>query len=140
MLGWTDLLLRTWFSGVQFYLIGHAKSKSMCTSDRETTLNNNFVLCYINRARCFHFYCNCIKRFCSETLAMRMLVECLKYNVSQRVTLVLHTHPSKGVQKNMLKASIFKYKLCIISFDNNTVFRKTAEQTFWRATLYKYFW
>ena len=43
--------------------------------------------------------------------------------------LILLAHPSKGIQKNMLKAWNFnKYKLCKRSFDNNLPKNYSSEQ------------
>ena len=58
------------FSDAQFYL--HAKS------NWEQLEKKIFVLYYLNGAYSFHFYCNFIKSFGNEALAMWMLFECLK--------------------------------------------------------------
>ena len=76
------------FSGARFYFrsrsgtqkSGLVKSKSMCTSGWETSRNIHFVSCYLNRTCGFHFYCNSIKCFYNEALAVWMLFEYLKYN------------------------------------------------------------
>ena len=130
--GWTNLLLHARFFGRPSLFarpIGHEKKKknglaklnSMCTSYRETTRSNIFfLLCYLNRACSFHFDSNFIKSFCNEAFAARVLFECLKQDTFQKVILILQTHPSKGIQKYMLKAWHFnKYKIRHKFFDNN---------------------
>ena len=46
-----------------------SKSMSMCVSDQETTRNIHFCS-LLNRTYSFHFYCNSVKCFCKETLAV----------------------------------------------------------------------
>ena len=44
-----------------------------------------------------------IKIFSNETLGVSTLFECLKWDASEGIIVILKTRPSKGVQKNMLK-------------------------------------
>ena len=57
----------------------HAQNQSQCARLIENQLETIiFVLCYLNRACSFHFYCNSIKNFCIGAFAGLMLFECLK--------------------------------------------------------------
>ena len=113
-------------SGVHFYLRAR-----LCTRLIEKQLDTiRFVVCYLNRTCSFHFYCNSIESFCIEAFVDWMLFECLKQNASQRINLIIQTHPFEGIQKNRNSAT---YPLVIIS-------RKIAEQIFLRATKHRYFW
>ena len=105
------------FWGVHFYLRAR-----LCTRLIEKQLDTiRFVVCYLNRTCSFHFYCNSIESFCIEAFVDWMLFECLKQNASQRINLIIQTHPFEGIQKNRNSAT---YPLVIIS-------RKIAEQIFW---------
>ena len=54
--GWTNLPLRARFFGRAIvFKNGRAKSKSMCTSEREQLEIVIFVLCYLNSACSLHF-------------------------------------------------------------------------------------
>ena len=147
--GWTNLPLRAQFfgrarSGTQRKT--DAQNQSQCVRLIKKQLETIvFVLCYLNRACRFHFYCNSIKNFCNGAFAVLMLFEYLKFlykfsiKSSQRIILILQTHLSKGVQKNMLKAWNFtNYKFCHRSFDNSL--QKISKQIFLRATPRRYFW
>ena len=106
--------------------IGHAKKKgstkikSLCARPNEKQLETAIsVLFQLNRASSCHFYCNSI----SKVFPMRLL-QCEFFSMSKircvSKILMLPAHPSKSVQKNMLKAWDFnKYKLFHISFGNN---------------------
>ena len=61
-----------------------------------------------------------MKRFRNDAFAVSTLFLCLKQDALLRKIFKIQTHPSKGVQKNMLKALDFtKNKLCHRYFDNN---------------------
>ena len=68
---WTNLLHRTRFFGRAILLalpIGHVKNQGTepkCTSDREATSNQIFILYYVNRACRFHFEYIFIEHFCN---------------------------------------------------------------------------
>ena len=80
--------------------IGHAKkgvsNNSQCVhlaeKQQETII---LVLCCLNTACSFHFYCNSIKNFCSKTFAVWILFECLRSDASQRIMLILIILPQK---------------------------------------------
>ena len=120
--GQTNFFLGTQLLGHAILLahpIGHTKngcSKPKCTQ-LETLL---FVLYNLNRTCSFHFKCASIKHFCSDAFVVWMLFKSPKYGVTQRIILILQTHPSKSLQKNLLKAWNFtENKICHRCFDNN---------------------
>ena len=99
---------------------GEHKNQSQCARPNEKQLETAIsVLFQLNRASSCHFYCNSI----SKVFPMRLL-QCEFFSMSKircvSKILMLPAHPSKSVQKNMLKAWDFnKYKLFHISFGNN---------------------
>ena len=98
--------------------IRHSKkgfSKRKCRSI-ETQLETLLfvVFYYLNRTCSFHFKCVAIKNLFNEAFRAWIL-ECLKWDPPKQKTFLLKTHPSKDVQKNMLKAWNFFKKY----FDNN---------------------
>ena len=97
------------------------KNQSQCACLIEKKLKTIiFILCYLNRACSFHFYCNSINKFCIETFGVLILFECQNYDASQRIFFFFQTHLSRGIEKNMLKAwNFITYKFCHRSFDNN---------------------
>ena len=66
--GCTNLLLRA-----QFCLRARsgAQNQTYCRRQIEKQLETTiFVLCYLNRASSFHFYCYFIKMFCNNAFAV----------------------------------------------------------------------
>ena len=66
--GWTNLHLRA-----QFCLRARsgAQNQTYCRRQIEKQLETTiFVLCYLNRASSFHFYCYFIKMFCNNAFAV----------------------------------------------------------------------
>ena len=88
--------------------IGHAKKRGAQNQSQCVHLIEKQLETII-----FVLRCNSIKSFCTKSFVMWILFECLRQDASQKTMLTLQAHPSKGVQKNMLKAWNFnKHKLC----------------------------
>ena len=88
-------------------------SKQKCISDQDTT--RNIALCW-------------------DAFGTWMLFDYLKQDAPKRIAFILKTHPSKGAQKNMLKAWNFTKKNVLI-----IICAKFSKQKFLKRATDRYF-